>query len=426
MYETLKGKKLLILGSDESDANIVKAAHELGVYTIVADGIKKSPATVAKNLADESWDIDYTQTETIGERCLAEHVDGVFAGYSEFRVSAACKVANYIGTPFYATEEQIELTRNKTLFKNACKAYGVKIPGDYTVEDVQDEARARNIRFPVIVKPADSSGRKGITTCYNLDELTRAIDYALPYSESGTVVIEEYIVGTEFVAIYTLQDGEYYLSCFNEKYLNQECRSSGLCDLALTPSKYMSLYLEKEDKNVRSFLKGINANDGVAAFQGIATEDDIVIFEMGYRLNGGNDYFIIERENGISYMKMLIAHSLTGKMEGDMSKSDPHFSKYYANFLIYAHAGEIADIEFTGDSTKEGIGDVHIKHAKGSVVKENGTTLQGAFSFKLTAETIPELIDLIHYCQAHAVMTDTNGNNMLLKPFDTSVLLKDR
>ena len=81
--------------------------------------------------------------------------------------------------------------------------------------------------------------------------------------------------------------------------------------------------------------------NGVAFFQGIATDDEFYIFEMGYRLNGGNDYFIAEKENGISYMKMLISYSLTGDMGDDLSKDDPHFSKYYSNYLIYLHGGKI-------------------------------------------------------------------------------------
>lgn len=425
MYEELRGKKLLILGSSEIDANIVKAAQELGVYTIVADGINKSPSTIAKNIADESWDINYAHTREIGEKCKAENVDGVLAGYSEFRVSAACKIAEYIGSPFYATQDQIELTRNKRLFKDACRRYGIHVPKDYTIKDVKDNSQCSKIRFPVIVKPTDAAGRKGITICYDPKGVTKAVDYALEYSESGTVVIEEYVVGTEFVSVYTLKDGKYYLSCFNEKYLNQECKSSGLCDLALAPSAYMSMYIENADHDIKAFLKGIGAKNGVAFFQGIATEDDIYIFEMGYRLNGGNDYYITERENGVSYMKMLIAHSLTGRMEGDASRYNPYYSKFYANLLLYAHAGIIADIRFDGDNGKEGIGDVHIKNVVGSTVVENGTTLQGAFTFKLEAETIPKLIDLIHYCQNHAVMTDINGNNMLFSPFDTNALLKD-
>ncbi|MBQ7596100.1 MAG: hypothetical protein IJU45_05495, partial [Clostridia bacterium] len=182
MYEELKGKKLLVIGSEECDANIVRAAREMGIYVIVVDGNKKSSATFAKNLADESWDIDYRKVEEIGEKSKAAGVNGVLAGYSEFRVSAACKIAQYIGTPFYATEDQIELTRNKRRFKDACKRFGVLVPKDYVINSVADIEKTTDIRFPVIVKPTDAAGRKGITICQDEKQLRQAIDLALDYS----------------------------------------------------------------------------------------------------------------------------------------------------------------------------------------------------------------------------------------------------
>ena len=420
MYESLKGKKLLVLGSSEVDANIVNVAHELGVYVVVVDGIKKSTSTFAKNIADESWDIDYTHTEEIGEKCLKSGINGVLAGYSEFRVSAACKIANYIGSPFYATLDQIELTRNKRRFKDTCRKFDVHVPFDYEIQSLNN---IDNIIFPVIVKPTDAAGRKGITICYNEDQLKNAVDLALEYSFSKTIIIEEYVFGKEFVAVYTIQDGNCSLSCFNEKYLNEEYSSSGLCDLALSPSSHMQNYIDKAHSNVCRFLSGIGAQNGVAFFQGISTKDDIYLFEMGYRLNGGNDYFITEEENGISYMKMLISHSLTGKMIGDLGKDNPSYSKYYANFLIYSHGGKVGDIEFHGDiKEKEGLRDIHIKKSKGMIIKEDGTTQQGVFTFKLSSRSIKELIELIHYCQVNTEVTDEFGNSLLFRPFNTERL----
>ena len=97
MYENLKGKKLLVIGSEEADLNIVKTAQSLGVYVIAVDGKEKSPTTVAKNVANESWDIDYFETEKICSKCLEKGIDGVITGYSEFRVLAACRIANKLG-----------------------------------------------------------------------------------------------------------------------------------------------------------------------------------------------------------------------------------------------------------------------------------------------------------------------------------------
>lgn len=421
MYERLKGKKLLVIGSGEEDANIVRTAHELGIYTIVADGVPKGAGTFAKNIADESWDMDYTQTEAIGKKCISNNVNGVIAGYSEFRVEAACKIAKYIGTPFYATEEQIELTRNKRLFKDRCMQYGVKVPKDYLLS-YSDISTLDGINYPVIVKPTDAAGRKGITICYGEKQLQKAVETALKYSVSKTVIIEEYIIGKEFVAVYTIQDGFYSLSCFNEKYINRGSGNTVLCDLALTPSEHMAQYIEKTDQSIKSFLRGIGVDNGVAFFQGIATNNDIYVFEMGLRLNGGNDYFIAEKENGISYMKMLISFSLTGEMIGDIKKDNPLFSQYYANYLLYAHGGEVGEISFDGDVHYRGLEDIHIKKVPGMQIKEDGTTQQGVFTFKLTAKSIPELINLIKYCQKHARIRNNEGKNMMFEPFDTNIL----
>ena len=117
MYEDLKGKKLLLVGSEETDSCIVRIAQSLGIYVIAVDGTTTSEKTIAKLAADEAWDIDYNDTKEIARKAFEEHVDGVIAGYSENRVLAACRIANAIGTPFYATEEQIEITRNKRKFK---------------------------------------------------------------------------------------------------------------------------------------------------------------------------------------------------------------------------------------------------------------------------------------------------------------------
>lgn len=421
-YYDLIGKKLLVIGSSECDANIVRAAHELGVYVIAVDGNKKSKSTFAKTEADESWDIDYTNVDEIGKKCIESRVDGVLAGYSEFRVSAACKIAEYIGSPFYATCDQIELTRNKRRFKDECRKYGVNVPNDYYINLDCGVSTSTISHFPVIIKPTDAAGRKGISICQNQADLEDAIIRAQRYSVTNEIIVEDYITGTEFVAVYTLQDGNYSLSCFNQKYLNQENKQSGLCDLSLTPSAHLQLYLNRADKNIRGFLRGIDARNGVAFFQGIATSNEIFVFEMGYRLNGGNDYFISEIENGISYMKMLISHSLTGTMIGDLKKDNPFFSKYYANFLIYAHEGQVGTIKYTGKKNKIGIGDVHIKLAPGMTVIEDGTTAQCAFTFKLIANTIGELIELIKYCQNHSFVEDNSGKNLLFRPFSVNSL----
>ena len=86
MFEAAKGKKLLIIGGETNITNIVRQAREMGVYTIVTERGNDVSKLPAKAIADEAWDIDYSDMDTLVKKCHEAGVDGVFSGYSEGKV----------------------------------------------------------------------------------------------------------------------------------------------------------------------------------------------------------------------------------------------------------------------------------------------------------------------------------------------------
>lgn len=424
MYRGLKGKKLLVIGSDAINLNIVNAAREMGVYTIAVDGITDYSKAPAKRAADEAWDVNYFDTDTIVQMCRNAGVDGVLAGYSEFRVLAACRIANKLGTPFYATEEQINLTRNKRSFKDACQQYDIPTPKDYCFTYPMSQEEKAAIEYPVIVKPADYAGRKGISICYCAEELDAALEYALSKSESKTVVVEDYLEGLEFASNYTLSKGEISLSCVNEKYVtdDQEIKT-GLCEFLVSPAASYERYLKELDGKLRNFIRGIGARDGVIFFQGMITEKKMYVFEMGYRINGNNDFYVIDRLNKLNFMKMLIAHSLCGDMCDDLSKDNPLYGEYACTLPIYAHGGTIGKFSYGALLGKNGITDVSAAAWEGKEIPEDGSTTQCVLKIKLSASTLEEIVNLVRFAQQNVIVEDMQGRNMLFKPFDPSCLL---
>ena len=424
MYEHLKGKKLLIIGSDAGNLSIIKAAREMGVYTIAVDGITDRSKAPAKVEADEAWDINYADTDALVQKCKESGVDGVFAGYSEYRVLAACRVANALGTPFYATEEQIQLTRNKRTFKDVCLKYDIPTPRDYCFSYPMDAEAKAQIEYPVIVKPADYAGRKGISVCFSADQLDEAVEYAASKSESKTVIVEDYLDGIEFASIYTVKNGEISLSAVNEKYItdDQEVKS-GLCEFLISPANALERYVTELDSNVRNFIRGIGAQNGVVFFQGMITEKKIFIFEMGYRINGNNDFLIIERFNNINFMKMCIAHSLCGDMCDDIQKDNPRYPEYTGALLFYAHGGTISRYEHEKILEHPHIHNVDVRGWPGREVPNDGSTGQCVLKMKITAPGLTEMVEAIRFAQENVIVEDADGNDMLFKPFDASCLL---
>lgn len=425
MYEFLKGKKLLVIGSDSGNVNIINAAREMGIYTIAADGIKDWSKAPAKRAADEGWDIDYSQTEAMVQKCLEAGVDGVFAGYSEFRVLAACRIAGALGKPFYATEEQINLTRNKRTFKDVCQQYDIPVPKDYCFHYPLSSQEKAGIEYPVIVKPADYAGRKGITVCRCAEELDAAVEYAASKSQSKTIIVEDYLDGLEFSSIYTLSDGAISLSSVNEKYITRDQEKiSGLCEFLISPARSYDRYIEELDGKLRKFIRGIQARNGVIFFQGMITGKKLYVFEMGYRINGNNDFLVIDRFNGLNFMKMCIAHSLCGSMTDDISKDNPLYPGYACSLLMYAHGGTVGKLSLGQIPSRQGIRDVTPTAWVGKEIPEDGSTAQCVVKMKLYGDSLEEIAQLAEFAQRNVVVEDVNGKNMLFKPFDTGCLLR--
>ncbi len=418
MYEKLKGKKLLIVGS-AFESEIVKAAHEMGVYVIVVDNILDRKEARAKELADAAWDISYFDTDAIVQKCMESGVDGVFAGYGETRVIAAYRIAKTLGKPFYATEEQINITRDKKRFKEECIRYGVPVPRSYCAGNIMTGEEKENVIYPVIVKPSDRSGRIGISVCNNRQELDAAIEFALSKSETKAIVVEEYLEGTEFSAIYTVKNGISSLSCVNAKYITDDQTVPNLlCDCAMAPAVFVNDFKSKIDSAIADLLNGIGMKNGMANFQGMVTEKGIIVFETGLRINGNNDWKIIEKNNGINFAKMLMAYSLCGDMCDDLSKDTPFFKRYYCTLPFYAHGGIIAKLEFDKVLAFDWA-EISTQNAGvGTEILEDCTGRQKVIAFLIEADNYEQLLSRIREVQKNVVVENEAGISLLFKNFN--------
>lgn len=421
----MTGKKLLVISSDGSDITFVDAARELGAHVICCDRYTDYSRSLAKEVADEAWDIDYSDIATVTAKCKKEHIDGVIAGYSEDRVLAACRISSIIGTPFYATEEQINLTRNKRMFKGLCKKYGVPLPVEYCHELPLSPMEASQIKYPVIVKPSDNGGRKGITVCQSSEQLLSSIGDAAAASRTGEVVVEEYLTGVELSAVYTLVDGRISLSCLNDKYPSEDGDgTSRLCDVVITPSRYYQRYITEVDRKIKALLSGIGAKNGVANFQFIACKSGIKAFEMGFRVNGNDDYKVIRYFNGIDFSKMLVSHSLSGYMGDTLEKDNPEFPKHVCNLCFHLRGGTIGKIDDSTLAVLNNILDISLYRRVGSVIPDDGTSGQKLGMIKFTGNTIEEIVGTIKFIQQNFIVEDNHGQNMLLKPFNPERLMR--
>lgn len=303
-------KKLLVLGGNHIEKDVVTHAQNMGYYVIVTDNhtdIKDSPA---KQLADEGWNISWSDIDALEQKCIENNVNGVLAGFSEFRVENMIKLCERLNLPCYLNMKQLEITRDKEVFKKELQKYNVPIVPEYKKDD--------NISYPVIVKPTDRAGSIGIRIAYNQHELDNAISEAVQKSPKGNYIIEKYMVDcVKIDAYYVIVNDVITFVGSNDTMMCPPEKGHEVMQSAwLFPSNYEQIYLNKIDTSFRNFLKGIGIHNGyitLSAF--IDSKSNVYVFETGFRLSGELSYYYTERVYGINYLDFLIDFALSNPIE---------------------------------------------------------------------------------------------------------------
>lgn len=183
-------KKLLILGGSRYVIPAIEAAHKLGAYVITCDYL---PDNIGHKYSDEYHNVSIIDKKAVLKLAKELKIDGIISFATDPGVVVAAYVAEQLGlpTPPY---ESVKILQNKDLFRKFLTDNNFNVPvaiGFTNKEDAFEQLD--KFRFPIIVKPVDSAGSKGVTRVDNVDALDEAIDYALSYSLSGKFIIEEFI-----------------------------------------------------------------------------------------------------------------------------------------------------------------------------------------------------------------------------------------
>lgn len=183
-------KKLLILGGDHFTIPVVEAAHKQGYYAITCDYL---PDNVAHKHSDEFINFSTIDKEGILEWAMKNPIDGVVT-FTDSGVVTTAYLQHHLGLPQIGPLESVEILQNKARFRQFLTEHDFNVPMAKGFTLKEDALASKDyFTLPVIVKPVDAAGSKGVTKVSDWNELETAVDWAIKFSFSGDFIIESFI-----------------------------------------------------------------------------------------------------------------------------------------------------------------------------------------------------------------------------------------
>ena len=360
-----QGKKLLVLGATKLLCQVVNEAHKYGAKVVAIDYFENSPA---KKIADESYLISTTDVDAVVKLIQEKSIDGIVTGFMDSMLPYYKEICKKANLPCYIdNQEQITFTTDKAVFKNYLKEFDIPCISEYQSDD--------DIKFPVIVKPVDNSGARGISVCRNQQELKKGITLALEYSKSKKYLIEKYLDCQEATAFYLFVDGKAYFIAMGDRHVMPV--KDGFIKLPTGysfPSPHSADFAANYDAKFQKMFQKLQIKNGMMFLQCFIDKNGKCIpYEPGFRLTGSLEYILLDKVCGYNPLAMMINFALTGKMtSGDeLSKINPlNMNKCY-NISCLLRDGEISAIKGIEQLKKqEGIVEIFESYEQGDVLAE--------------------------------------------------------
>jgi biotin carboxylase len=386
-------KKILLLGGSNQQIPAIEQAKKQGYYTVLCDYLPDNPG---QHYADKFYCASTTDEEAILEVAQRERVNGIVAYASDPAAPAAAYVAGKMGLPA-SPFKAVEVLTNKDKFRTFLAEHGFCTPkaGGYcTVGDAKKDLP--NFKMPVMIKPVDSSGSKGVSILTGIGNLEEKVDYALSFSRAKRFIIEEYVekYGYQIAGDGFSVDGKLVFRCFANDHFNRNELNPFVPVSASFPCSMPERVQEKIHNEIQRLLILLDMRTGAYNFDiRLDHEGNVYLMEIGPR-NGGN-YIpqVIKYATGVDLVEYTIKAAV-GEDCSSLKMAEPRgYWSYYA--VHSSRAGRLQEIKIDERVKRDNIVEYHLNYRPGDDVPafrgSNGTI--GILIMKFSS--MDEMLDLM-------------------------------
>ncbi len=346
-------KKLMILGGSRYALPVIEAAKTLGVYTITADYL---PDNIAHKYSDEYVNVSIIDKEATLKAAQEKEIDGIMSFACDPGVITAAYVAEKMGLPNVGPYESVCILQNKGKFRQFLTENGFTVPVAKGYKDIDEAIADVDIfNWPVIVKPTDSAGSKGVTRVDDPAELRKSIEYALSYSHSDEFIIEDYITQHGFSSdtdSFSI-DGELKFVSFNSQRFDRDAKNPYTPAAYSWPSSMTDEHQEELRSEIQRLLKLLNMTTAVYNIESReGTDGKVYIMEVSPRGGGNRLAECLRYATGVDMITNMVKYSVG--MPVDDVEQKP-YEGCWAEIILHSDKAGVFDHLWISDELTDNV-----------------------------------------------------------------------
>jgi len=406
--------KLCVLGASSAQLIGIIEAKKMGHEVISCDNM---PQSIGHSFSDGHANISTFDLDGVLEMAKRESIDGILTLGTDQPVLTVAYVAQSLGLPRMLDFTTARDVTNKKYMKAIFKEHNIPSVDYQLYKKGYNEEVLEKIQYPVVVKPLDSQGQRGVYYLENSEAVIAYFDKVVGYSREEFILVETFYEHEEVTISGWVEQGKAYILTITDRVTFSSHEHIGICLSHEFPSKHMECYGNEMIDLSQKIVGAFNLETGPIYFQFLIGKKGILVNEIACRIGGAYEATFIPYLTGFDLCKTVIKASLgqeydvTGLYGYDMRKIQSCISVQ----LFFCAPCKVHFIpEEASIRSMEGIVDVGIALSIGDEVKpiHNATARAGfvivqADSKKILEQRLNALYDRL-------IILDQEGNNHII------------
>ncbi len=402
-------KRIMILAGGNDQIALIEELRRYfnnEVYIILVD---MSSNVKAVPFADKFLQISTMDREAVLVAARAENIDYILTACGDQPLSTMAYVSARMGLPCYLTEEQVQLLTNKLHMKRMMIENGIPTSKYVAIGREWSLSDFKHLNYPLVVKPVDSNGSKGVKKVESADDIQKYLDEAFGYSLSGDVIVEEFNEGSELsIDVYVEGTSAKILSVISLEKIKQNKDS-----FTIVQSNYPPIceYDSEEIKRVvQQIVDVFGLKDTPLLIQAIQTTRGLRVVEFSARMGGGSKFRSIKTFSGVDIMNVYVRMVM-----GEKPSVNPQRLVNNASMsFVYCTPGVFSKICGFDELVAQGVIKYYYTYKMpGCEIVKSNTSSDRVAGFMIVGDSLQDVKQKIEYANSQLKVLDENGNDIM-------------